>query len=333
MLDKDISDRRAVSYKLQQLKSLNCDEIDLLQKAFDEHQHVFSIGTLRIYVAAILKFDAYCQLFEYKLLPASEDAVITYILSLVGQGRGTTTVVQATSSIRFFHEIIEEVSPLNSRKVRTAIRYARKPRQSKRIATPIMPKESATRFSGIAVEPILDGPAKTIFDLRSRAMISIGVDTGLKGRDLMNVRMKDLDLSEGRAHLSYRAADTSLVDPCVWYHLTPHTVNILLNWLTASNLDPKLSSGDTPIFTSITRWGTLGKKPISVRTLNTQIRAYVDNLLPSEPNDFVITAQSLRAGRVLHLLHQGIAATEVQKVMHMRSLVSVVRYIEDYPPL
>ena len=162
-----------------------------LPAAFEEH--LVGVGlapaTIANYLADVHNFTTW--LAERSLVDASAQEIRHYCQSLQKQGRSTSTVNRRLQAVRKFYDFLGHVGLVTRNPARDVERVNECSNTLPRILTA---DEVNSLLHAV-------GDAKDSLVRRDRAILLALLDTGIKVRELVDLRVDDLDLEVGTGYL------------------------------------------------------------------------------------------------------------------------------------
>ena len=156
---------------------------DILDRIFARCEGAYSEITLRGYRNDLERFIAWCAPRGYRWLPATPEAVATFV-DQEAVGKCISTVKRRLCAIQFAHRMADLPSPVGNSEVYLAMRRAgrakrRRPNQALGLTAELLKKIVA------ACPDDLDG-------IRDAAMFSVGYDTLCRSAELAAMRVEHL---------------------------------------------------------------------------------------------------------------------------------------------
>ncbi len=287
----------------------------LLEEAAARRKDALSEKTLQVYQYAIDHFNNFCERHGLKALPASPETLIAYFEHLAQSEYARSSIEKRRSAIRFLHERFMRESPTISESVRRYFGDLRK----------TIPE---SRGYG-QKDPILfrhlhqmSFDEEELSDLRDRAILYIGVATGLRDSGLIGLEMRDIFEKEGG--VVYRIRDPKGEgNPDPEQVSVPHEVpaldpspnRALTAWIEAAGIE----SG--PIFRSVGRYGNVDGGLSSGSISDYIVKPWMKSI-GEDPSKY--SSHSLRAGLVTQASLDGIVEARVAAQSRHKS-VEVLR--------
>jgi integrase/recombinase XerD len=269
-------------------------------------EHIVGLGmapaTIANYVADVQHFSAWFQKFvlhRLSLLDVSAEDVRRYCRSLRQRGRSTSTVNRRLQAIRKFYDFLSQTGLSSHNPARDVERANERSTVSPRILT-------ADQVNKLlhAVGDGTDSLAR-----RDRAILLLLLDTGVKVRELVNLRVDDVDLNVGSGYV-WVGQDLASGGRCL--AVGSETCAALRTYMRVRASAP----GVQCLFVS--RQG----QPLSVRTVQRLISNY-----GSDAGLEGISAQTLRY-TFAHDALEDRDLSQVARMLGLRDAAGVRRYLE-----
>lgn len=141
--------------------------------------------TVESYIEDIYKYLEYIEKKKKidSALDIKEDDIIDYLEYLDNNGYEKSSVVRKIVSIKLFHKYLNEKYHINDVSVKID-----KPRVRRRLPNVLTIHE---------VDDLLDIELNTAFDYRNKAMLELMYSSGLRVSELVELKLKDIDLDNG----------------------------------------------------------------------------------------------------------------------------------------
>ncbi len=291
----------------------------LLEEAAARRKDALSENTLQAYRHAIDHFKSFCERHGLKALPASPETLIAYFEHLAQSEYAASTIRKRRSAIRFLHERSMKESPTASESVRRYFDDLRK----------TIPD---SRGHG-QKDPILfhhlhqmSFDEEELSDLRDRAILYIGVATGLRDSGLIGLEMRDIFEKEGG--VVYRIRDPKgegdpgperVSVPHEVPALTPSPNEALTAWIEAAGIE----SG--AVFRSVDQYGNVGGDDgLSSGSISKDIVKPWMKSIGEDPSEY--SCHSLRAGFVTQAILDGIIEPRIAAQSRHKSIETLREY-------
>ncbi|MCS3955344.1 integrase [Salinibacter ruber] len=323
-LHEQKTDFFAVDTELDKTHVLSGDNVPakikkLLEEAAARRKDALSENTIQAYQHAIDHFKSFCERHGPKALPASPETLIAYFEHLAQNGYAESTIRKRRSAIRFLHERSMNESPTTSESVRRYFDDLRK----------TIPE---SRGHG-QKDPILfhhlhqmSFDEEELSDLRDRAILYIGVATGLRDSGLIGLEMRDIFEKEGG--VVYRIRDPKGEgDPGPERVSVPHEVpaldpspnEALTAWIEAAGIE----SG--AVFRSVDQYGNVGGDDgLSSGSISKDIVKPWMKSIGEDPSEY--SCHSLRAGFVTQAILDGITEPRIAAQSRHKSIEALREY-------
>lgn len=272
-------------------------------------------NTRRTYKSAWRRFDAWCQARGACSLPAKPATVALYLTSRASQCASSTLTV-AASAIADRHNSTGHDNPCGYPLVKGVLAGARR-----KYGRPPNKKRPAGL---VELTRLLDVVREGLGGVRDRAVVLVGFAGALRRSELAALRVEHLEfVSEGvivtlpgsktdqnntGVQLGIPRGRAAKLDP----------VGALVEWLTLADIE------EGPVFRAVDRWGNLGEKAITRRSIALIIQALAGRAGYTAA-DF--GGHSLRAGLATAAAAAGVETTEILSQTRHRSIMTLKGYI------
>lgn len=282
-------------------------------------------ATRRAYEADWRAFRAWCERLaavdpSLVALPASDDTLSTYVGAL--DRRSPSSVRRAVAAIRLAHERAGHPALLEERPATVAALRGHARRHAK------TPRKRQTAATERRVEAMADTCDTTrLLGLRNRALLLVGVDTGLRRSELVAIDVEHLERGAGAVTVRLPTAkgDQTGDGAHVAILARPGSpwcpVEALDRWCAAAN------RRTGPVFVSLGKSRFVeraGEQRLSDRAVARVVKAAA--AAAGLPGDWA--GHSLRRGMVTSALDAGVAPHLVQRHARHRDLGSTLAYGE-----
>jgi site-specific recombinase XerD len=160
-------------------------------------EHIVGLGlapaTIANYLADVHNFTTWFSelaLGRLPLVDASAEHVRYYCQSLRKQGRSTSTINRRLQAVRKFYDFVEHIGLASRNPARDVERVNERSNTSPRILT----ADEVNKLLHVVGD-------KDSLQRRDRAILLLLLDTGIKVRELVGLRVDDLDLSVGTGYV------------------------------------------------------------------------------------------------------------------------------------
>ena len=222
-------------------------EVAAIVRAYQQASKADS--TVRAYRSDVQVFQAWCDQFEFRSLPASPEAVAGFLTHEAEAGRSASTIGRRLAAIRYGHKLAKAADPTDDEDVRATMKGIRR-----RIGTAPTQKAAATVD---VLQMLLARTPDTLTGKRDRALLALGFAGAFRRSELVALDVEDLrEDPEGLRVIVRR----SKVDQEAKGHekAIPHgrfiqPVRLVREWLDAAGI----TSG--PVFRPVSRSGRMRK--------------------------------------------------------------------------
>ena len=259
----------------------------------------YSAHTLTAYKGDLRAFSEFlsleCDLQE--LTSVNYSQIRSWIIALGEEGISNSSINRKISSLKSFYKFLQKTGQL---KVSPLVKH-RALKTSRKIQIP---------FSEAEVEKALDTFEATCFeDLRNKLIIEMFYSTGIRRKELIEIRMRDIDLQEGLLKvLGKRNNERSIP-------LLPSVIGTLKKYIVErQTLESTASQGH--LF--LTEKGVKMNESFVYRLINNYFRG-VSSKVKKSPH-------ILRHSFATHLLNQGANLNAVKELLGHSSLAATQIY-------
>ena len=259
----------------------------------------YSVHTVTAYEGDLVAFSEYlsaeCDLQD--LISVNYSHIRSWIISLGEAGISSSSINRKISSLKSFYKFLQKTGQL---KVSPLVKH-RALKSSRKIQIP---------FSEAEVEKALDTFEVTSFgNLRDKLVIEMFYSTGVRRRELIEIRMRDIDLQEGLLKvLGKRNKERSIP-------LLPSVIETLKKYIVERTT---VESNDSEGYLFLTGNGVKMNETFVYRLINNYFRG-VSSKVKKSPH-------ILRHSFATHLLNQGANLNAVKELLGHSSLAATQIY-------
>ena len=141
-------------------------------------------STVRAYRSDVRVFQAWCQRFGFRSLPASPEAVAGFLAHEADAGRSTSTIGRRLAAIGYGHKLAKAADPTDDEDVRATMKGIRR-----RIGTAPTQKAAATVD---VLQMLLARTPDTLTGKRDRALLALGFAGAFRRSELVALDVEDL---------------------------------------------------------------------------------------------------------------------------------------------
>ena len=141
-------------------------------------------STVAAYRSDAALFEAWCQRYGFRSLPASSEAVAAFLVSEADVGRAASTIGRRCAAIRYAHKLAGEADPTDDEGVHAAIKGIRR-------TVGVAPTQKAAATADILTAMLLRTP-DTLTGKRDRALLALGFAGAFRRSELVALDVEDL---------------------------------------------------------------------------------------------------------------------------------------------
>ena len=284
-------------------------------------QRARAANTTRAYASDWAQFEGWCWERALEPLPASAEAVATYLAVRARAGNAPSTITRHLAAIGWQHRQNGLVPP-QARDARMVIADTLAGIRREQRARPTAKKAaiSAADLARMIAKAEGEGPRV----IRDRAVLALGLAAALRRSELVALQLADLTLVEQGLTLRIRASKTdqdgagAVIAIPAGKVLTP--VKHLNAWL-------RQRGGEAgPLFTRIAPNGLLTREPMSDRSVARLVQRYADRI-GLDPAS--VAGHSLRAGFLTEAARTRASLPKMQEVSRQKSVDVLLGYIRS----
>ena len=273
-------------------------------------------STLRGYRADFADFSEFCTEHGLVEIPASAEAVCSYLSRCADSGLKAGSVSRRVSAIAAAHTAAGYDSPTTKATVRlclAGIRRALGVRQEGK--APVLTADVAAMLSHIP---------EGLLGIRDRAMLLVGFSGAFRRAELVALEVEDLEFTEDGVKVLIRRSKTDqegagqTVAIARGVKICP--VEALKAWLAAAGINAG------PIFRSVNRHGSVQPEAITAQVVALVVKRYA---AAAGLDARKYAGHSLRAGLVTSAAMSGVSELCIMKQTRHKSSAMVQRYIRD----
>lgn len=274
-----------------------------------------SDNTIKSYRSDWRHFVEWCEKFGLPSRPTDEETYALYLSSLALEGKKASTIQRRISAITQAHTLVGFDSPTTTR-IKTV--WAGIRRMHGAVETGKLPITIDTLKEMINVLP------DKLIGVRDRALLLIGFSGAFRRSELVNLDVKDIEISREGLTIKVRKSKTDQEGRGevigVPYGSKEETcpVKAYLSWLDASNVQLG------PIFRSINRHGQVSDKRLSDRAVALIVKRYIELI---GLDDSKYAGHSLRSGLATTAAMLGKSERSIMNQTRHRSEAMVRKYI------
>jgi site-specific recombinase XerD len=287
-----------------------------LSEAVEYAQAAKSPATRRAYRSDFEIFRTWCEEKRLCPLPASAEAVATFLASDVKNGAKPTTLSRRLAAIRYAHSLAGHASPTDSEAVKVTLRgIKRTVRHSPGRKAPATSDKVAAMVALAG-----DGPR----GLRDRALLLLGFAGAFRRSELVALNLEDFEFCDHGLLVLIRKSKTDQEGLGATIAIARGSVacpvKALHDWIAASRIE----SG--PIFRPVSKKGRVLKRRLSDRTVADLVKAYARRA-GLKAGDF--SAHSLRSGFLTSAARSGASIFKMMDVSRHKTMETLRTYVRD----
>lgn len=278
-------------------------------------------ATLRAYRGDAVVFEAWCERYGFRSLPASPEAVAGFLTAEAEAGRAASTIGRRCAAIRYAHKLAGEPDPTDNEDVRATVKGIRR-----RIGT--APNQKAAATAEILAALLMRTP-DTLTGKRDRALLALGFAGAFRRSELVALDVADLREDQDGLRVLVRRSKTDQegqgFEKAIPHgrHIRP--VALLREWLDAAGIT------EGPVFRPVSRSGRVrgvGKLSTLPRLTTQSVADIIKRYAKAAGLDAsTFGAHSLRAGFVTSAAERGADLARIMDTSGHRDPRTVVGYI------
>ena len=288
----------------------------LVEQIFKKIDGAYSPNTIRAYKADFLEFIHFCDERSLESLPASYEAVASFIDENVNKGSSVNFRKRKVSAIASMHKFCRLPNPVHDVDVQLALRrMARKNgRQSKQ----------AYGLNRNLFEDLMNATGDDMIGKRDRALLQLGYSSLCRRHELVELLVEDIKQNEdGSVLLHQRSSKMDTLRRGRWIYLPPEVWTDVKFWLEAANIK------EGPILRGVRRGGQVMNEAYGPGAINRTYKrlarkAGFDEALVAE-----LTSHSTRVGAAQELLRTGASLLQVMQRGGWGLPQSVLKYVKN----
>ncbi|MCJ2093150.1 tyrosine-type recombinase/integrase [Methylobacterium sp. J-072] len=287
-------------------------------------------STVRAYRSDVQVFQAWCDRFGFRSLPASPEAVSGFLAHEAEAGRSASTIGRRLAAIRYGHKLAKAADPTDDEDVRATMKGIRR-----RVGT--APTQKAAATVDILQMLLARTSPDTLTGKRDRALLALGFAGAFRRSELVALDVEDLrEDPEGlrvtvrRSKVDQEGRGFEKAIPTGRY---VQPVRLVREWLDAA----RITSG--PVFRPISRSGRVRNYPhlegrpqgeeyssprLTDRSVANILKAYCTD---AGLDASTFGAHSLRAGYITTAAERGADLARIMDQSGHRDAQTVVGYI------
>jgi len=290
---------------------------DILLQAIGQMEGAYAPATLKAYRANMEEFIGFCESEGLEPLPACSRTVAAFLLMLSEHGLSSKTIRKRCTAISAIHQLSGFGDPAGGADTRLAMRsiYTKLGRQSKQaygITRPIL-------------ERMLRGCGGDLRGLRDRALLLLAYDTLRRRRELVILRLEDLEYRDRGAVVLLRKSKTDQYGEGHWLHLQEETALALRAWVAAAGIT------EGPLLRGFTKAGGLTPE-LKADRISPIYKRLARKAGFEERVAGAVSSHSMRVGAAQDLLQNGATLHEIMEKGGWSKIDTVMHYIERTRP-
>jgi site-specific recombinase XerD len=279
-------------------------------------------STVRAYTSDVLVFQAWCDRYGFRSLPATPAAVAGFIVAEAEAGRAASTLNRRLAAIRHGHKLAGEADPTDDEGVRAAMKGARR-----KVGVAPTQKVAATVD---VLQMLLARTPDTLTGKRDRALLALGFAGAFRRSELVALDVEDLrEDPEGLRVLVRRSKvdqEGRGFEKAIPHGRFVRPVALVREWLDAAGI----TSG--PVFRPVSRSGRVRKTEtvsgLPPRLTDRSVANILQGYCAAAGLDAsAFGAHSLRAGYITTAAERGADLARIMDQSGHRDPRTVVGYI------
>jgi site-specific recombinase XerD len=271
--------------------------------------------TVKAYKGDAVVFDAWCRAYGFRSLPASEEAIATFLVAEAEAGRAVSTIGRRLAAIRHAHKLSSLPDPTANEAVRATMKGVRR-----RIG--VKPRQKTAATADILTALLMRTP-DTLAGKRDRALLALGFAGAFRRSELVALDVADLRDDPEGLRVTVRRSKTDQegqgIEKAIPHGRFIRPVALLREWLDAANIK------DGALFRPISRSGTVRcSGRLTTQAVADILKRYV---AAAGLDASAFGAHSLRAGFITTAAERGADMARIMDVSGHRDPRTVVGYI------
>lgn len=290
----------------------------VLEAVLIKIEDAYARNSIRAYRADWLDFLRFCDLHGLCALPASPQAVASYIQERMSAGLKSASIRRKMNSIGTIHRWSELPNPMHHPEVQLALRkmYRRLGRRSRQ----------AYGLTAELIERLVEATGDDLRGLRDRALLRLAHETLLRRQELVSLRVQDIHWrGDGSAALMLRRSKTDQGGVGRWIFATDKSALSVREWLTAAGHSNGL------LFRGVARGGALTDSLhpgyVAMRLKRLAQRAGLEEQVVRH-----ISGHSPRVGGAQDLMMRGASLVQIMAIGGWKKTDTVMNYVQRIIP-
>ena len=220
---------------------------DCLQATIKKIEGAYAPATIRAYKSNFENFIKYCEETNEEALPASSEAVVSYIKSISDGKLKSASIRMAVASIASIHKLNRLNDPVNDPDVKLEMR-----RMHRRLGRA---SNQAYGINKNLLDKMIASTDNSLRGIRDEAILLVAYDTLCRRSELASFQVGDILINTKNKSIDLKLRK-SKTDPYAigkWLYLSDEAQLALKNWLNVSHIE----SGN--LFRGITTSGKIKK--------------------------------------------------------------------------
>jgi site-specific recombinase XerD len=274
-------------------------------------------ATVRAYRSDVRVFEAWCQRYGFRSMPASPETVAAFIVSEAEEGRAASTLGRRLAAIRYGHKLAKAPDPTDDEGVHAAVTGARRKLK-------VAPRQKAAATAEILASLLLRTP-DTLTGKRDRALLALGFAGAFRRSELMALDVADLREDPEGLRITVRRSKVDQ-EGRGFEKAIPHgryirPVSLVREWLDAAGIV------EGAVFRPVSRSGNVRQGEgvrLTTRAVGDIIKGYC---VAAGLDASTFGAHSLRAGYITSAAERGADLARIMDQSGHRDPRTVVGYI------
>ena len=279
-------------------------------------------STVRAYRSDVQVFQAWCDRFGFRSLPASPNAVAGFLAHEAEAGRSASTIGRRLAAIRYGHKLAKAADPTDDEDVRATMKGIRR-----RVGTAPTQKAAATVD---VLQMLLARTPDTLTGKRDRALLALGFAGAFRRSELVALDVEDLREDPEGLRVTVRRSKVDQegrgFEKAIPHGRFVRPVALVREWLAAAGI----TSG--PVFRPVSRSGNVRQIQHGVefepRLTDRSVANIVQSYCAAAGLDAsTFGAHSLRAGYITSAAERGADLARIMDQSGHRNADTVLGYI------
>ena len=274
-------------------------------------------ATVRAYTSDARAFQAWCQRYGFRSLPASPKAVSGFLAAEAQAGRSASTIGRRLAAIGYAHKLAKAPDPTDDEDVRATMKGIRR-------RAGVAPVQKAAATAEILAALLMRTP-DTLAGKRDRALLALGFAGAFRRSELVALDVADLVEDPEGLRVRVRRSKTDQegrgLEKAIPHGRFIRPVALVRDWLDAAGIV------EGPVFRPVSRSGNV-RQGEGVRLTTQAVADIVKRYCTAAGLDAsAFGAHSLRAGYITTAAERGADLARIMDQSGHRDPRTVVGYI------